>query len=150
MPTYFIIERCLQPRIKCVNKIKRSKCIQFQFRKFLWIRQRNYNSFLIFFQVYVQTVTPEKNLTAVDILFTQKAEEGWVASTAYITGWPILAILIIMVICSLPFVRRGGHFEVSQNKSTSCKSRIVHKLKHFEGCCNFLFCFLKILGFVQQ
>lgn len=62
--------------------------------------------------IYVQTVTPEKNLTAVDILFTQKAEEGWVASTAYITGWPILGILIIMIICSLPFVRRGGHFEV--------------------------------------
>eukprot|EP00105_Crassostrea_gigas_P046632 XP_019930780.1 PREDICTED: NADPH oxidase 5 [Crassostrea gigas] len=62
--------------------------------------------------VYVQTVTPEKNMTAVDILFTQKANMGWVAGTAYITGWPILGILIIMTICSLPFVRRGGHFEV--------------------------------------
>lgn len=62
--------------------------------------------------IYVQTVTPEKNMTAVDILFTQKAKMGWVAATAYITGWPILGILIIMTICSLPFVRRGGHFEV--------------------------------------
>lgn len=52
-------------------------------------------------------------MTAVDILFTQKANMGWVAGTAYITGWPILGILIIMTICSLPFVRRGGHFEVS-------------------------------------
>ncbi|XP_052694613.1 NADPH oxidase 5-like isoform X2 [Crassostrea angulata] len=62
--------------------------------------------------LYIEFATPEKNLTTVDILFTTKAEVGWVGHSAYITGWPILVILIIIVICSLPFVRRGGHFQV--------------------------------------
>jgi hypothetical protein len=68
--------------------------------------------FIFFSLVYIEFATPEKNLTTVEILFTTKARVGWVAHTAYITGWPILVILITMVICSLPFVRRGGHFQV--------------------------------------
>ncbi|XP_078330195.1 NADPH oxidase 5-like isoform X3 [Crassostrea virginica] len=62
--------------------------------------------------MYTEFATPDKNLTTVDILFTTKAGVGWVEHSAYITGWPILLILIIIVICSLPFVRRGGHFQV--------------------------------------
>ncbi|XP_048749074.2 NADPH oxidase 5-like isoform X2 [Ostrea edulis] len=62
--------------------------------------------------LYTEFATPEKNLTTVDILFTTKAGVGWVAASAYITGWPIFIILITIVICSLPFVRRSGHFQV--------------------------------------
>ena len=65
------------------------------------------------FPVYVEQLQPKKNMTAVEILFTTKADMGWVGPTAYITGWPLLGLLIIITVCSLPFVRRGGHFEVS-------------------------------------
>lgn len=64
--------------------------------------------------VYIEHSMPQSNLTSVDILFTTKAGIGWVGASAYITGWPILLILITMFICSLPFVRRGGYFEVSR------------------------------------
>lgn len=65
--------------------------------------------------MYIEFATPEKNLTTVDCLFTTKAGVGWVGHSAYITGWPILVILIVIVICSLPFVRRGGHFQVRKH-----------------------------------
>ena len=47
-------------------------------------------------------------------LFTTKhgvfgLAKGW----ANITGFILMAILIIMVICSLPIVRKSGHFQVS-------------------------------------
>lgn len=73
--------------------------------------------------VYTEFATPEKNLTTVDILFTTKAGVGWVAASAYITGWPIFIILITIVICSLPFVRRSGHFQVSHFLS-SCEGSV--------------------------
>jgi len=37
---------------------------------------------------------------------------GLVAGSAYPTGVVLLIILVIMIICSMPFVRRGGCFEV--------------------------------------
>ena len=37
---------------------------------------------------------------------------GWVYGTAGITGVLLLIILVIMVLCSLPCVRRKGYFEV--------------------------------------
>lgn len=47
-----------------------------------------------------------------EVLFTVKAGVGYVAGSAFITGWLLDIVLIIIVICSLPFVRRGGHFQV--------------------------------------
>ena len=38
---------------------------------------------------------------------------GWVCGSAGLTGVLLLLILIVMVLCSLPCVRRRGHFEVS-------------------------------------
>ena len=38
---------------------------------------------------------------------------GLIPGWACLTGWAILIILAIMAICSLPFVRRSGSFEVS-------------------------------------
>ena len=37
---------------------------------------------------------------------------GWVAGTAGITGDLLLIILIVMVVCALPCIRRKGYFEV--------------------------------------
>ena len=66
-----------------------------------------------YLSVFTEFTMPSKNLTTVDILFTTKAGVGYVAGSAYITGWMILVILLIIFICSLPFVRRGGYFEVN-------------------------------------
>ena len=66
-----------------------------------------------YFSVFTEFTMPNRNLTTVDILFTTKAGVGYVAGSAYITGWMILVILLIIFICSLPFVRRGGYFEVN-------------------------------------
>ena len=48
-----------------------------------------------------------------EVLFTTKAKVGYVAGSAFITGWLLDVILIVMVMCSMPFVRRSGHFQVS-------------------------------------
>ncbi|XP_021366755.1 NADPH oxidase 5-like isoform X2 [Mizuhopecten yessoensis] len=50
-----------------------------------------------------------------EILFTTRAGFGWVYGTAILTGWALDLTLIIMIICSLEFVRRGGHFQVFYN-----------------------------------
>ncbi|XP_052268840.1 NADPH oxidase 5-like [Dreissena polymorpha] len=47
-----------------------------------------------------------------EVLFTTVLGHGLVEGSAYITGWILMIILIVIVICSLPFVRRSGHFEV--------------------------------------
>ncbi|XP_033725536.1 NADPH oxidase 5-like isoform X2 [Pecten maximus] len=47
-----------------------------------------------------------------EILFTNRAGYGWVYGTAIVTGWVLDIIIVIMIICSLEFVRRGGHFQV--------------------------------------
>lgn len=44
--------------------------------------------------------------------FTTHHNIGWVGGMASITGWILLAVLTIMVSCSLPCVRRSGRFEV--------------------------------------
>ena len=38
---------------------------------------------------------------------------GWVGGTAGLTGDGLIIILSVMVLCSLPWVRRKGYFEVS-------------------------------------
>jgi len=43
---------------------------------------------------------------------TANSDPDWVQDTAVITGVLLLVILVIMVICSLPFVRRNGYFQV--------------------------------------
>jgi hypothetical protein len=47
-----------------------------------------------------------------EILFTTKAGFGWVYDTAILTGWALEIIVVIMIICSMPFVRRSGYFQV--------------------------------------
>ncbi|XP_053387111.1 NADPH oxidase 5-like [Mercenaria mercenaria] len=47
-----------------------------------------------------------------EVLFTAKAGVGYVGGSAFITGWLLDIVLTVLVVCSLPFVRRGGHFQV--------------------------------------
>ena len=45
--------------------------------------------------------------------FYVKTGAGWVGGAAGITGDLLILIITIMVLCSLPCVRRKGYFEVS-------------------------------------
>lgn len=46
-------------------------------------------------------------------LFTMKPHMfGLIPGIANLTGWALLLILIVMIPCSMPFIRRNGSFEV--------------------------------------
>jgi hypothetical protein len=60
-------------------------------------------------------VSNDTALTVGDVLFTTKAHIGWVSGSAFVTGWILDVILLIIVFCSLPFIRRRGHFRVCIN-----------------------------------
>ena len=59
---------------------------------------------------------------------------GWVYGTAGLTGCCLLIILTIMVLCSLPCVRRKGYFEVSTQSMIRRKGveSAQGSLHHFE------------------
>ena len=59
---------------------------------------------------------------------------GWVYGTAGLTGCCLLIILTIMVLCSLPCVRRKGYFEVSAQSMIRRKGveGTQGSLHHFE------------------
>ena len=60
-----------------------------------------------------ETVPALLDVTWAEWLFTLKAGIGWIGpGFAYVSGWVLDVVLTIMVICSMPFVRRGGHFQV--------------------------------------
>ena len=48
-----------------------------------------------------------------DFLFSPNLGIGWIGGLACLTGWLLLALLIIMMIAAQPFIRRSGKFEVS-------------------------------------
>ena len=62
--------------------------------------------------MYLEQNAPEIGLKAWEFLLTHKFNLGLAPGAAYITGWMLVIILTVIVICSLPFVRRGGHFQV--------------------------------------
>ncbi|XP_071825647.1 NADPH oxidase 5-like isoform X1 [Apostichopus japonicus] len=55
-------------------------------------------------------------ITIVEVLLTNpqltKLGHPWVAGTAFQTGWVLDIMLLIMVVCSMDFIRRHGHFQV--------------------------------------
>jgi len=53
---------------------------------------------------------------------------GWVYGTAGITGVVLLIFLVIMVLCSLPCVRRKGYFEVNKPSTELQKQFSVYLL----------------------
>lgn len=54
--------------------------------------------------------------TLAEYLSTTKPDIGWVAGLAPLTGWILWIALLTMIITSLPFIRRTGHFEVIASK----------------------------------
>lgn len=54
----------------------------------------------------------ETNYTMWMYLFGVGTNLGWVGGAAGLTGFLLLIILTIMVICSLPIIRRKGYFQV--------------------------------------
>nr|XP_027207906.1 NADPH oxidase 5-like [Penaeus vannamei] len=58
-------------------------------------------------------VAPSTDYTLAEWLFTMKPEKfGLIEGIANPTGIALMIILTLMVICSLPFVRKSGYFEV--------------------------------------
>ena len=58
----------------------------------------------------------QQNFTWVDWMLTSKPKYfGLVPGTAFPTGVGLLVILLIMFICSMKWVRKGGYFEVKTN-----------------------------------
>ncbi|KAM9070854.1 NADPH oxidase 5-like [Sarcophilus harrisii] len=47
-----------------------------------------------------------------EYLLTTRPGIGWVHGTASLTGIVLQLLILIMLVCSCPFVRRSGHFEV--------------------------------------
>ncbi|KAK7891768.1 hypothetical protein WMY93_023731 [Mugilogobius chulae] len=47
-----------------------------------------------------------------EYVFTTRPGIGWVKGTASVTGVVLQVLIFLMVICSMTFVRRSGHFEV--------------------------------------
>ena len=55
-----------------------------------------------------------ESLSYEEILFTMKARVGYVGpGFAFLSGIVLMIVLTVMFICSMPFVRRSGHFQVS-------------------------------------
>ncbi|XP_022111162.1 NADPH oxidase 5-like [Acanthaster planci] len=77
-----------------------------------------------------------KNFTAVELLFTNPTllpvglRVGKLVGSAFITGWILDIVFLILILGSLSYVRRSGHFEIFY---------WTHKI------CYFLFWFLLIL-----
>ncbi|KAK3760480.1 hypothetical protein RRG08_014329 [Elysia crispata] len=57
-------------------------------------------------------ISDNSNLTVVEVVFTRKADIGWVLGLAPVTGVVLVAILLTMVIAARPIVRRRGHFQI--------------------------------------
>lgn len=54
----------------------------------------------------------ETNYTMWNYLFGVGTDIGWVGGMAGLTGWFLVIIITIMVVCALPVIRRNGHFQV--------------------------------------
>ncbi|XP_067653727.1 NADPH oxidase 5-like [Haliotis asinina] len=52
------------------------------------------------------------NLTVPVFIFTTEANIGWVAGFAPLSGVLLVVVFVVMFICSMSFVRRGGYFQV--------------------------------------
>lgn len=50
-----------------------------------------------------------------EYLLTTRPGIGWVKGTASLTGVVLQVLICLMVLCSSTFVRRSGHFEVTDS-----------------------------------
>ncbi|XP_071097928.1 NADPH oxidase 5-like [Haliotis cracherodii] len=60
----------------------------------------------------VMVAESQYNLTVPAFIFTTQADLGWVAGFAPLSGVLLVVVFVIMFICSMPFVRRSGYFQV--------------------------------------
>ncbi|XP_048251235.1 NADPH oxidase 5-like isoform X1 [Haliotis rufescens] len=60
----------------------------------------------------IMVAESQYNLTVPAFIFTTQADIGWVAGFAPLSGVLLVVVFVIMFICSMPFVRRSGCFEV--------------------------------------
>ena len=62
-----------------------------------------------------------KNHSSYEWLFTtEPGTYGLIAGTSSIIGWPLLLIVIIISLCSMPCVRKRGYFEVKKKSIIQC------------------------------
>lgn len=63
---------------------------------------------------FVDSDANENDCTYTELIFTMCPEIlGLIPGIANPTGVALMIILTVMVVCSLPFVRKSGYFEVS-------------------------------------
>lgn len=55
-----------------------------------------------------------------EYLLTTRPGIGWVKGTASLTGVVLQVLICLMVLCSSTFVRRSGHFEVTDTVFSVC------------------------------
>ncbi|XP_048251238.1 NADPH oxidase 5-like [Haliotis rufescens] len=60
----------------------------------------------------IMVAESQYNLTVPAFIFTTEADIGWVAGFAPLSGVLLVVVFVIMFICSMPFVRKSGHFQV--------------------------------------
>ena len=71
-----------------------------------------------------------ENYTMSEWLLTSKPRRfGLVAGGANPTGVVLIVILAVMSVCSMPFVRRGGCFEVREICITSCHFKLKTRFR---------------------
>jgi hypothetical protein len=61
------------------------------------------------------TITNQLNsgsFSYAELLFTTRSNIGWVFGTAMPTGWALVLVLLVMVIFSMPCVRKKGYFKL--------------------------------------
>ena len=82
-----------------------------------------------------------------EVLFTFRTKQGWVGpGFAYLSGILLQTILVVIVICSMPFVRRRGYFQVYQYLAIlDARHPISHLLIiHLSKCCRYICIYLQV------
>ena len=104
--------------------------------------------FSLVFNVADRWVIDGRTYSISEWLFTTKpGVYGLIPGVANITGWALLIIALIISISSLPFVRKGGNFEVPHSVSSlsfpppswvasldSLRFRLSLNTRYFAGC----------------
>ena len=67
---------------------------------------------VIYYIGLIEIQNVETNYTMWNYLFGVGTDIGWVGGMAGLTGWFLVIIITIMVVCALPVIRRNGHFQV--------------------------------------
>ncbi|KAJ8305431.1 hypothetical protein KUTeg_015976 [Tegillarca granosa] len=73
---------------------------------------RKSNDFIIIARISVTVSKKTDALEMWEILFTTKADIGWIKGSAFITGWILILLFIILYIFAMPYFRRRGFFEL--------------------------------------